>query len=52
MIVVNFNDQAIKPYDRINSLKRPVAPLLDLFIDDISDFLDQRRRHIYVVQVL
>ena len=37
MIVINFNDKAIKPDNRINSLTRPVAPLLDLFIDDISD---------------
>ena len=38
MIVVNFHDQTIKPDDRINSLKIPVTPLLDLFIYDISNF--------------
>ena len=38
MIVMNFDDQAIKPYNRINSLQRPVAPLLYFLIDDIRTF--------------
>ena len=36
MIVMNFNDQAIKPDNRINSLQRSVAPLLNFLIYEFT----------------